>query len=178
MYQWARPEIAIPVHGEARHLEEHAEFALELGAEKSFAPRNGDLIRIAPDGPERIDEVPAGRMYLDGDVLMPDGAAAMRERKKLSYAGVLFVSIAFDKKGELADVIAADGAGVVWASDAPDAAAELADEIDDALTDLPRTKRKDDEAVALAVKRAARIYFDDVWGKRPVIVTHILRLQS
>lgn len=178
MYEWARPEIAIPVHGEARHLEEHAEFALELGAEKSFAPRNGDLVRLAPDGPERIDEVPAGRMYLDGDVLMPDGAAAMRERKKLSYAGVLAVSLAFDKKGELADVVAADGAGVVWGSDAPDAANELADEIDDAVCDLPRTKRKDDEAVALAVKRAARVYFDDVWGKRPVIITHILRLGS
>ncbi|WDI31792.1 ribonuclease J [Hyphococcus flavus] len=178
MYEWARPEIAIPVHGEARHLEEHAEFALELGAEKSFAPRNGDLIRIAPNGPERIDEVPAGRMYLDGDVLLPDGAAAMRERRKLSYAGALFVSLAFDKKGELADVVAADGAGIVWADDAPDAAAELADEIDEAVNDLPRTKRKDDEAVALAVKRAARVYFDEVWGKRPLIVTHILRLGS
>lgn len=178
MYEWARPEIAIPVHGEARHLEEHAEFALELGAEKSFAPRNGDLIRIAPDGPERIDEVPAGRMYLDGDVLMPDGAAAMRERKKLSYAGVLAVSLAFDKKGALSDVVCVDGAGVVWADDGPDAAGELADEIEDAVTDLPATKRKDDEAVALAVKRAVRVYFDDVWGKRPVIITHILRLGS
>lgn len=181
MYEWARPKIAIPVHGEARHLEEHAEFALELGAEKSFAPRNGDLIRIAPDGPERIDEVPAGRMHLDGDVLLPDGAAAMRERRKLSYAGVLAVSLAFDKKGELFDIVAADGAGVVWGDETPgnlDPAGELADEIEDAVLDLPKGKRKDDEAVALAVKRAVRVYFDDVWGKRPVIITHILRADA
>ncbi len=178
MYEWARPEIAIPVHGEARHLEEHAEFALELGAKKSFAPRNGDLIRIAPDGPERIDEVPAGRMYLDGDILMPDGAAAMRERRKLAYAGVLAVSLAFDRKGALCDVVAADGAGVVWGDGDGDAAGELADEIEDAVIDLPKTKRRDDEAVALAVKRAVRVYFDEVWGKRPVIITHILRMQS
>ncbi|WP_425407942.1 ribonuclease J [Hyphococcus sp.] len=180
MYEWARPQIAIPVHGEARHLEEHAEFAIELGAEKSFAPRNGDLIRVAPDGPERIDQVPAGRMYLDGDVLLPDGAAPMRERRKLSYAGVLAVSLAFDRKGELCDVVAADGAGVVWEEGAgsQDPAGDLADEIEDAVTDMPKAKRKDDEAVALAVKRAVRVYFDEVWGKRPVIITHILRLDS
>ncbi|WP_428408542.1 ribonuclease J [Hyphococcus sp.] len=178
MYEWARPRISIPVHGEARHLEEHAEFALELGAEKSFAPRNGDLIRIAPEGPERIDEVPAGRMYLDGDVLLPDGAAPLRERRKLSYAGALTVSLVLDSKGALADDVIVEGVGVVDdEGEGPDYAG-LADDIEDAVLGLPKTKRSDDEAVILAVKRAARAYYDDVWGKRPVIITHIHRTAS
>ncbi|MEO1136407.1 MAG: ribonuclease J [Pseudomonadota bacterium] len=176
MYGWARPEIAIPVHGEARHLEEHAEFALELGAARAFAPRNGDLIRIAPDGPERIDEVPAGRIYLDGDVLMPDGAAPARERRKLSYAGVVAVSLVLDEGGGLADDPAVEGLGVVDDDMAGPDAAGLADDIEDAVLGLPKTKRRDDEAVILAVKRAVRAYFDDVWGKRPMIVTHIHRI--
>ncbi|PQA89459.1 ribonuclease J [Hyphococcus luteus] len=174
MYEWARPEIAIPVHGEARHLEEHAEFALELGAQKSFAPRNGDLIRIAPDGPERIDEVPEGRIYLDGDVLLPDGAMPMRERRKLSYAGLLAVSLVFDKQCALVDDVSVSGIGVVDEEEGEEPA-DLADDIEDAVLGLPKTKRRDDEAVMLAVKRAARAYYDDVWGKRPVIVTHIHR---
>ncbi|MCK5749757.1 MAG: ribonuclease J [Oricola sp.] len=176
MYEWARPKIAIPVHGEARHLEEHAEFALALGAEKSFAPRNGDLIRIAPDGPERIDEVPSGRIYLDGDVLLPDGAPPMRERRKLSYAGMVAVSVVFDARGELADDVTVSGIGVVDEEEGDEGTAGLADDIEDALIGLPKPKRKDDEAVTLAVKRAARAYYDDVWGKRPVIVTHIHRI--
>ncbi|WP_375202434.1 ribonuclease J [Hyphococcus sp.] len=178
MYEWARPRIAIPVHGEARHLEEHAEFALELGAEKSFAPRNGDLIRIAPDGPERIDEVPAGRIYLDGDVLLPDGAAPLRERRKLSYAGAIAVSLVLDQKGALADDVIVEGIGVVDDDETGPEDAGLADDIEDAVLALPKTKRRDDEAVMLAVKRAARVYYDDVWGKRPVIITHIHRTEA
>jgi len=178
MYEWARPTISIPVHGEARHLEEHAEFALELGAEKSFAPRNGDLIRIAPDGPERIDEVPAGRIYLDGDVLLPDGAAPLRERRKLSYAGAIAVSLVLDHKGGLADDVIVEGIGVVDDEETGPEDAGLADDIEDAVLALPKAKRSDDEAVTLAVKRAARVYYDDVWGKRPVIITHIHRTRS
>jgi len=176
MYEWARPKIAIPVHGEARHLEEHAAFALELGAERTFAPRNGDLIRIAPDGPERIDEVPSGRMYLDGDVLLPDGAAPLRERRKLGYAGLLTVSVVLDEAGQLASPALVEGSGVV--ADEEDGAGDpdLADDIEEAVLALPKAKRRDDEEVRLAVRRAARGYFDDVWGKRPVIVTHVHRI--
>ncbi|WP_411819821.1 ribonuclease J [Hyphococcus formosus] len=175
MYDWARPEISIPVHGEARHLEEHANFALELGTKRSFAPRNGDLIRIAPDGPERIDEVPAGRIYLDGDILLPDGAAPIKERRKLSYAGILMVSVVFDGH-KLADDIGVDGYGIVGGEDESDDLSDLPDEIEDAILALPKPKRADDEAVSLAVKRAVRIYFDDVWGKRPVVMTQIHRI--
>ncbi len=172
MYEWARPQIAIPVHGEARHLEEHADFALELGAKLSFAPRNGDLIRIAPDGPERIDEVPAGRIYLDGDVLMPDGAAPMRERRKLSQTGALVVSLVVNKKGELVS-LSAEGIGVFYGEDAEAGQDELEDEIEAAVAGLSKAKLQDYEAVSLVVKRAARVYFDDAWGKRPLIMTQV-----
>ena len=177
MYDWARPEISIPVHGDARHLEEHAEFALELGAKQSFAPRNGDLIRIAPDGPERIDEVPAGRIYLDGDVLMPDGAAPMRERRKLSQTGALAVSLVINKKSELVSVVA-EGIGIVHDPDGDDGESELEDEIESAVSRLSKAKLQDYEAVSLAVKRAARVYFDDVWGKRPIIMTQVHWISS
>ncbi len=171
MYGWARPKISIPVHGEARHLEEHADLAYELGAEEALAPRNGDLIRLAPDGPEVIDEVPAGRIYLDGDILMAEGAAPMRERKKLSHAGVLVVSIALDKRQALAGNAQLQSVGAAIQDDAI-----LAEKIEDAILAMPEQKRLDDEAVELVVKRAARIYFDRNWGKRPIIQTQIHRL--
>jgi len=171
MYGWARPKISIPVHGEARHLEEHADLAYALGVEEALAPRNGDLIRLAPDGPEVIDEVPAGRIYLDGDILMAEGAAPMRERKKLSHAGVLVVSIALDKRHALTGNAQLTSVGAAVLDDAA-----LAEKIEDAILAMPEQKRLDDEAVELAVKRAARIYFDRNWGKRPIIQTQIHRL--
>lgn len=178
MYEWARPKISIPVHGEARHLEEHADLALELGAEETLAPRNGDLIRLAPEGPEIIDEVPAGRIYLDGDILLPDGAAPMRERRKLSYAGALAVSVALDARGDLADHVAIAGEGVCFGDpETGDHEALLVEAIEDAVLGLAPTKRKDDEAIELAVKRAVRTYLDRTWGKRPVINTLIHRVK-
>ena len=171
MYAWARPSIAIPVHGEARHLEEHADLAMTLGVEEALAPRNGDLIRLAPDGPEVIEEAPAGRMYLDGDALLPDGAAPMRERRKLGYAGVAVVSVLLDAGGLSTGAVRIFGKGVFTGGDE----AGLADDIADAIADLPKNKRRDDDAVELAIRRAAREFFDDVWGKRPLIETHIHR---
>jgi len=170
MYEWARPKISIPVHGEARHLEEHADLAYKFGVEEALAPRNGDLIRLAPEGPEVIDEAPAGRVYLDGDLLMPDGAAPMRERRKLSYAGFMAASVIFDAKAKLAGPVA-----IVTYGAALEGYEELTTAIEDAIEALAPKKRSDDAAVEVAVRRAARIYFDDVWGKRPIIETLIHR---
>jgi len=177
MYEWARPSISIPVHGEARHLEEHAEFALELGVDDTFAPRNGDLIRLAPNGPEGIDEVPAGRIYLDGDVFIPDGASPVRERRKLSFAGAVFVSLVLDSKQRLSREVGVDGFGVVHGGEDNERGFnDLAEDIEDAVMSIAASKRQDDDAVELVVKRAVRLYFDAVWGKRPVISTAIHRV--
>ncbi len=179
MYEWARPNISIPVHGEARHLEEHAGLAYALGVEEALAPRNGDLIRLAPDGPEIVDEVPAGRIYLDGDILLPDGAAPMRERRKLSYAGMLAVSIVFDRRQDLADHVMIDAEGVCLGDPAADhLEARLVEKIEDAVLGLAPSKRKDDEAIELAVKRAVRDFLDRNWGKRPIIKTFVHRISS
>ncbi len=176
MYEWVRPKISIPVHGEARHLEEHAEFAYELGADEALAPRNGDLIRLAPDGPEVIEEVPAGRVYVDGDLILPDGAAPMRDRRKLSYAGIVTVSLILDVRHDLAGHAEIAASGTPLAAMRNPDTDRLIEQIEDAVDALKPTKRKDDEAVELCVKRAVRVFFDREWGKRPIITTLIHRL--
>jgi ribonuclease J len=66
MYHWIRPEILIPVHGESRHLHEHRRFALEEGIPKAIVQENGDVIRLAPAGPEKVGEERVGRLILTG----------------------------------------------------------------------------------------------------------------
>ncbi|MBR9834257.1 MAG: ribonuclease J, partial [Alphaproteobacteria bacterium] len=80
MYQWVRPQIAVPVHGERRHIVEHAAYARGLQVGQAVTPRNGDLIRLAPGKPETVDIVPNGRMYLDGNRMVPAGSEGLRER--------------------------------------------------------------------------------------------------
>src|ERR1700744_5893649 len=98
MYQWARPQIAVPTHGERRHLLEHAAFARDMQVPQTVSPRNGDMVRLAPGRAEVIDEVPAGRLYIDGNMIVPAGAEPLRERRHVAYNGVLVVSLALDGK--------------------------------------------------------------------------------
>lgn len=177
MYKWVRPTFSIPVHGEARHLEEHADFAVKLGVKKAIAPRNGDLIRLAPGEPEIIDEAPAGRWFLDGDMLMPDGSGPMRERRKLSFAGVVVVALAIDEHERMACVPSVSIIG--GPKEAPgieDLGSVIAEEAENAVMSLSKSKRADDGAVELAVTRAVRNEMTAVWGKRPGVAVLIQRV--
>ena len=175
MYEWARPEIAIPVHGEARHLEAHAEFANALGVKEALAPRNGDLIRLAPQGPLIIDEVPSGRLYLDGEQLVGDGASAMRERRKASFAGSVTVSVALNKKGKLADAPIVALLGVPDETEGGEDFALILEEATGAA--IARLGRdNDDDRVDQAVRKAVRAQINRYWGKRPALGVLIHRV--
>jgi ribonuclease J len=98
MYAWARPRIAIPVHGEQRHIREHVKLALSLQVPEAIAPNNGDLIRLAPGPAAIIDEVPAGRLYVDGANLVPAEDDSLKDRRRLGAEGAVHVSLALGTK--------------------------------------------------------------------------------
>ena len=185
MYGWVRPQISIPVHGEARHLETHADFALELGADDALAPRNGDLIRLAPDGPVVIDEVPNGRLVQDGTVILHEGTPSVRERKKASYAGMVMVSLVL-RANSLTHVLATcygvpqklrdfDEPPGTQADTELSTDQRLTTALFDALTSAKKSTLGDDEELTILVKRSVRRILDAQWGMRPQILTQIHR---
>lgn len=101
MYDWVKPEIAIPVHGERRHLLEHARLARSLGVPKAYAPRNGEMIKIAPKGPEVVDITPSGRLHQDGHAIVSSLDEGLRLRRKMAYAGHVSVSLVVDQRGKI-----------------------------------------------------------------------------
>ncbi len=177
MYQWIRPEVSIPVHGEARHLAEHAAFARELQVPEQVVVKNGLIVRIAPGPAEVVDEAPAGRIYLDGDVLTDQDEGAVQERRRLSFAGSVFVSIVLDGKGQvrgdpqvrLMGLPEEDSFGVPFEDRALDA-------VDDALGRLPAKRRQDDDAVAEFLRRAVRGALRREWGKKPQVAVVVTRI--
>ncbi len=177
MYGWVRPKYSIPVHGEARHLEAHADYAMTLGVKDAIAPRNGDLIRLAPGEPAVIDEVPAGRWLLDGEILMPEGTGPMRERRKLSFAGIVIVALAIDEHAMLAAPPAISIIGAPRETPGVgDVAGVIAEKAEKAFLQLAKPKRQEDEAVDLAVTRAVRNAMIAIWGKRPGVSMLIQRV--
>jgi ribonuclease J len=173
MYEWTRPRVAVPAHGEALHLEEHATFARRLGAQEVVHARNGTVVRLAPGVAEIVEHVRAGRVYKDGDIVTPAEDRALPERRKLAFAGVVSVAIAIDGRGEIAGDPVIDLMGLPEKTRKGEVMADLiANTVGDVLDTLPKNKRRDPEAVELAVERAIRSTANGVWGKKPTC--HIL----
>ncbi len=178
MYQWARPTIAIPTHGERRHLLEHAAFARDLQVSQALAPRNGDLVRLAPGDAMVIDEVPAGRLYVDGGVVTPENGDALRERRHAATNGMLTVSVALDGRSSLVSGPQVRALGMPGDDDysVGDAADDLADEARHAFHRLSSDECNDDSAIEAALSRAVKKAAFRIWKRRPIVETTVLRV--
>jgi len=176
LISWVRPQLVIPVHGEALHLVEHGALARRCGAAVLYC-RNGDLVRLAPGVPEIIDEVPAGRLYKDGALLIEAEGRTVAARKRLGFAGIVTVALALDQQGGMAADPAIDLVGIPeqTADGAP--MAEIAHEaVMQTFETLPRPRRRDPEVVAEAVRRGVRAAIAQHWGKRPMCQVQVLEV--
>ncbi len=93
LYSWIRPAMLVPVHGEMRHMQEQARLGRSSGIGKAIVQKNGDLLRLAPNGPQKLSEVRAGRLVLDGDIIAPADGEGMVMRRRLSHSGVVTVAV-------------------------------------------------------------------------------------
>ena len=174
MIGWVKPRTVIPVHGEPLHLSEHASLARRLGA-RTLMCRNGDLVRLGPGAPEVIDEVPAGRIYKDGSLLIDAAARTVADRKRLSFSGIVSIAIAIDDKGQLLADPEVELIGI------PDNTADgtpMADIAYNAVVEtfdtLPRARRRDPDSVAEAIRRGVRAAVAQHWRKKPNVTVHVL----
>ena len=175
MIGWVRPQILIPAHGEALHLAEHAELARRAGVPHVLVCGNGDLVRLAPGAPEIIDEVPSGRLYKDGSLLVNAEARTIAARRRLSFAGIVSIALALSDKGELVADPEVELIGLPETDAAGASMTEIArDAVEDAFEALPKPRRRDPDAVAEAVRRAVRGAIAERWNKKPICHVHVL----
>jgi ribonuclease J len=165
MYKWIRPEIIVPVHGEIRHMHEQARFALSQGVPKAVKQQNGEIIRLAPNGPAKIGHATVGRLVLDGDVILPADGATMGERRRIALYGQMSVAVAIDRKGKLLGAPQIRVQGVPVEEDREDLIEAAADAAAEAVKKDWRDREKLRESLRLAVRRVA-VRFT---GKKPVV---------
>jgi ribonuclease J len=174
MYGWLRPKTLLPVHGEAMHLAAHADLARDCGVEKVVGIENGEMVRLAPGPAEQVDEISAGRIYKDGRLVGDLDAIGVSERRKLSNAGHVVISIVLDESGEivcdtdleLVGLPREDGSGRPLEEAVMGATLGT-------MESLPKSKRRDPDAVGEAVRRAARAAVRNAWGKKPVCTVFV-----
>ena len=173
MYGWARPRIAIPVHGEHRHLIAHAKLAAELGVPEPVRIHNGDMVRLAPGAGEVIDVVPTGRLYLDGQILTDADADATRARRKLSFSGAVFVALPVDAANRLAGQIGIELIGLPE----DDGTVRLADWVLDAVErQVPSNGKLTPQRAEQDIKNAVRREMARRWGKKPLVTVSFVEV--
>jgi ribonuclease J len=172
MYHRLRPQMVIPVHGESRHLHEHRRFALDQGVPKSLVQENGEVIRLAPNGPSKIGDQRVGRLILDGDVILAADGSTMNERRKLASFGVISVAVAIGRDDRVRGSVQISIDGVPVEEDRDAFLAEACQAAAEASQKNPGMAEKQREAIRLAVRRCAT----DWTGKKPVVNVLIVRV--
>lgn len=170
LYDWIRPSVLVPVHGERRHMAEQARFAQAHGVKNTLVQSNGDVVRLAPGKPEIVGKERTGRLILDGDTIISADGATINERRKLSWYGLISVAFALDGSDRLLGNPQIRLHGIPIEED-------LDDFIDDATDAVVKTVRENKgdfeklrESVRLAVRRVATSWT----GKKPIVDVMIL----
>ncbi|MFA5899115.1 MAG: MBL fold metallo-hydrolase RNA specificity domain-containing protein, partial [Hyphomicrobium sp.] len=168
MYRWMRPQITVPMHGEARHLKAQAALAREMGVKTVFTLTDGEIFRIAPS-PAVIDDAPVGRLFRDGRLLVPESDGPVRDRRKLSIVGVVMVSICVTRKGALIGEPQAVIDGVPNETADGDAMIDVVlDAVEGTMRSIPQNNRKNPDSLAESIRRAVRAAVNQAWGKKPI----------
>jgi ribonuclease J len=175
MIGWVRPKILIPAHGEALHLAEHAALARRAGVPQVLVCRNGDLVRLAPGPAEIVDQLPSGRLYKDGSLVIEAEARTIAARRRLSFSGIVSVAIAINDKGALVTYPEVELIGLPETDAAGTPLLEVAGRaVEKTFETLPKPRRRDPDDVAESLRRAVRAAIAERWGKKPICHVHVL----
>lgn len=165
MYDWIRPEILIPVHGEFRHMAEHARFGIECGVPGAVLQSNGDIIKLAPGRPEKLGNAQVGRLVLDGDVILPADGGTINERRKLAANGQISIAVALGPNGGLRGDPDMRIQGIPVEEDRAAFIADALEAASEAVVAGGKDHERLREAIRLAVRRTATRWT----GKKPIV---------
>jgi ribonuclease J len=177
MYQWLRPQVAVPVHGEARHQTENARIASTCQVPQTLIPRNGDMIRLGPGRAEKVGEVQAGRWVVDGLKLRPFDENTIKARQKMMGSGAVMISLVVNQKGQLLTDPQVSLIGLNKEQDGEDSYLEdVRATVIEAFERMPKSQRLDDVAIQHSVRQAARRVLKEIYGKKPITDVHVARV--
>lgn len=176
MYQLIRPTIAVPVHGELRHLREHAALAHALQVPETLTIENGTMVRLAPGKPEVVDHVEHGRVAWNGRGTIPVNGNVIKERRRLMLNGVAFVTLVLNGEGELLADPTVSAHGLLENGADQEIIDDLIDDAIDVVEGLPNPRRNDDDAIVESVRVAVRRTLRSAFNRRPVVEVQLVRV--
>ncbi len=174
LYEWVKPQVLVPVHGEATHLQAHARLGREAGIPNVCEARNGDMVRLFPEAMTFPAEVRVGELYLDGLVLCTPEESGVKDRRRLSFGGHVVVSLCVNSNGQVVSKPQYAIEGLPETED--ESVSELVgDAVNGVLKSMPPKRRADPEALNSAIFKAVRNEVNAYWGRKPNVSVFVHR---
>jgi ribonuclease J len=172
------PDMLIPMHGEHRHLREHARVATESGIAAAVAP-NGTMLDLTGDVPEVVEHIETGRLYLDGSALIGAMDGVVRDRIRLALNGHVTVTLILDETdaalGEpWVELMGLPGIG----RGGRDLGETIESDLAEVVNRLSRKVMADDTKLEEELRKVVRQVSMDEIGKKPEVTVVISRLAA
>ncbi len=176
LYEWTKPHLFLPVHGEPRHQAENVRLAEQCSIKRTLVPKNGQIVRLGPGVHEIAAEVEAGRWGLDGKTLRRLDTDVSKSRKKMGINGAAVVTIVMNSKGAVVSDPRITLIGVAEGEAEETLQENLAALVMDTIEEMPKSSRIDDAAIRHAAMLAVRRHVNEIHGKKPVTDVHVVRI--
>ena len=172
------PDMVLPMHGEHRHLREHVRLAKDAGI-AALVATNGMMIDLTGDAPKVVDRIEAGRIYLDGSVLIGAMDGVVRDRIRMALNGHVTVTLIVDEDGEALGEPWVDTMGLpTKGRGGRDLSEVLEADLGAFVASAGPKLMADDDKLEEALKRAVRQVAMEEIGKKPEVIVVISRLSA
>ncbi|MFL0247087.1 ribonuclease J [Candidatus Clostridium stratigraminis] len=179
MHTLVRPKYFLPVHGEYRHLKQHAELAIRLGLPEAntLLADNGEVIELTRDSIKKNGTVTSGQVFVDGLGVGDVGNIVLRDRKHLSQDGILTVVVTIEK--ESGSVIAGPdiiSRGFVYVRESENLMEQARLIVKDALRECEEKHITEWASIKSNIKEVLRLFLYEKTKRKPMILPIIMEI--
>ena len=176
LYNIIRPQIAIPVHGTARHLDAHAKLAASCQVPEIHIPENGNIISLKNNSIKVVDKIPVSQFTQGSGSIIDLQSDMLRSRRQMLWNGSVSVSVLLDKMGSLMQAPTVTQDGVCMGEEESDYLADISLLVDTQLEKTNKNLLNDDSAVQTLIIGKVKSATKSRFRIRPKVHAHIIRI--
>ena len=176
LYGLIKPQISIPVHGTAKHLQEHSVIAKSSGISLSIEPENGSIIKLSGNSPSIIYQIPIKSSVPDGNQIIKSDSIIFSARRRLLWNGSISAVIVLDNELEIQLPIKISQNGITEGNNELEWISEVKADIEETVYSLSKNQLTDDHIVEDKVRSSIRSVTKVFFNIKPLIDVHVMRI--